>query len=166
MFFEKKDNAKVISSFIRKAESAHIGHDGMTIRLRLSKEIIKHIEKFPNEWDEKCQFNIECVGDEFLDYLRGFAQNSLGNINNIYTLSYRFLCEFDFFTVGSQLDMKLGDIKTKIQNDNAVTGSDIRIPIHYATYIMPINILKGFINDPNIVSFQEFEQKKNRGRES
>ncbi len=161
MFFEKEDNAKVISSFIQKVESLNIGGDAMATRLKLSKEIIKYIEKSPDEWDKKCQFNIENVGDKFVDNLRSFTQTGQGNINNIYIMSYRFLCEFDIFTGGeTQLNAELSDIKYKIQSDNAQTDVDIRPSIHYVSYAMPLNILKKFINDPNIGAFQKFEQKK------
>lgn len=162
MFFAEENNAKVLGSFLRKAEAAHIADEARKKRLALSREIIGYIYKSPEEWDERCSFNIKHIGDQFLHWLRDFEPSKLTDIDNIYSISYRFLCEFDFLIgAGKELSMELRMIKNKIQIENDEMDDAVRSQIIYASYVMPANIAKEFINDSNIGVFRDFEQKKN-----
>ncbi len=181
IFFENEDNAQVIDSFLRNAKKvADIEDDAIRTRLSLSKEIIEYIAKAPNQWDEKCQFNIKHFGDTFLQMLRNFNSTKLIKtgiksipqndgetepyikyIDEIYFISYRFLCEYDFFVgTGKELVYELRSIKERIQNDKDQMSDYIRSQIIYASYTMPANIIKEFVNDSNIGAFKDFEQKK------
>jgi hypothetical protein len=76
-------------------------------------------------------------------------------------MSYRFLCEFDFLVgAGKELSIELRSIKRKIEHDNSEINEDVRSQIIYASYVMPANIAKEFINDANIGVFKSFESKK------
>lgn len=161
MFFKDENNAKAIASFLRKAEATHIEDKAREIRLSLSREIIGYIYKQPGGWDERCTFNIKHIGDQFLQWLRDFDPTKPTHIDHIYCMSYRFLCEFDFLVgPGKELGMELRSIKNKIQQDNNEIDDDVRSQIIYASYVMPANIAKDFINDANIGVFKDFEQKK------
>ncbi|WAJ72234.1 hypothetical protein [Catenovulum adriaticum] len=71
------------------------------------------------------------------------------------------MCEFDFLVgAGKELSMELGSIKNKIQHDTDGIDDDVRSQIIYASYVMPANIAKEFINDANIGVFKDFEEKK------
>lgn len=161
MFFKNDDNAKVLASFLRKAEAAHIEDETRATRLSISREIIGYIYKTPEGWDERCTFNIKHIGDQFLQWLRDFDQSKPTHIDHIYCMAYRFLCEFDFLVgPGKELGMELRSLKNKIENDAGEMDGDVRSQIIYASYVMPANIAKDFINDANIGVFKEFEQKK------
>ena len=161
MFFEDENNAKVMDTFLQVASNSQINEDVLQERLLLSKEIVEHITTEPTRWDEKCQFNIKYIGDNFIQFLRGFNQGERKNINNIYIFSYRFLCEYDFFiSAGNRLHIELNSIKDRIENGNIEMDADIRYQINYASYVMPVNMLKKFLQDLNIGAFKDFEQKK------
>jgi len=161
MFFKNEDNAKVLAGFLRKAEAAHIEDESRAMRLSISRQIIGYIYKSPEGWDERCTFNIKHIGDQFLQWLRDFDQSKPTDIDHVYCMSYRFLCEFDFLVgPGKELSMELRSIKNRIENDSADMDGDVRSQIIYASYIMPANIAKEFINDANIGVFKQFEQKK------
>lgn len=161
MFFADESNSKAVGAFLRKAEAAHVENEGRKKRLDISREIASYIYRFPEGWDERCSFNIEHIGDQYLQALREFDAAKLTGIDHIYSMSYRFLCEFDFLVgAGKELGMELRSIKTKIQHDNSDIDDDVRSQIIYASYVMPANIAKQFINDANIGVFREFEQKK------
>jgi len=161
VFFGNEDNAKVLAGFLRKAEAAHIDDKTRQSRLSISREIIGYIYKSPEGWDDRCTFNIKHIGDQFLQWLRDFDSTKPSHIDHIYSLAYRFLCEFDFLVgAGKELSIELRSIKNKIQQDTDEIDDDLRSQIIYASYVMPANIAKDFINDANIGVFKDFEAKK------
>lgn len=161
MFFAEENNARVLAGFLRKAEAAHIDDVVRTKRLSISREIIGYIYKSPEGWDDRCSFNIKHIGDQFIEWLRDFDPSKPADIDYIYSMSYRFLCEFDFLVgAGKELSMELRSIKNKIQQDTDEIDDNVRSQIIYASFIMPANIAKEFINDANIGVFKDFEKKK------
>ena len=58
-----------------------------------------------------------------------------------------------------KLSAELHSIKDRIESD-AEMDVDMRSHITYASCVMPLNMIKNFLNDPNIGVFKEFEQKK------
>ncbi|KAF0215777.1 MAG: hypothetical protein FD174_4023 [Geobacteraceae bacterium] len=161
MFFGDENNAQVMGKFLRKAEAAHIEDEARAKRLSVSREIVGYIYKSPEGWDERCTFNIKHIGNQFLQWLRDFDSTKNDHIDQIYCIVYRFLCEFDFLVgPGKELGMELRRIKGQIESDVAEMDENVRSQIIYASYIMPANIAKEFINDSNIGSFREFEAKK------
>lgn len=161
MFFGDENNAQVLGKFLRKAEAAHIEDEARAKRLSISREIVGYIYKSPEGWDERCPFNIKHIGNQFLQWLRDFDPTKNDHIDHIYCIAYRFLCEFDFLVgPGKELGMELRRIKSQIESDVAEMDENVRSQIIYASYVMPANIAKEFINDSNIASFREFEAKK------
>ncbi|QSV45301.1 hypothetical protein [Geobacter benzoatilyticus] len=161
MFFGEENNAQVLGKFLRKAEAAHVEDAVRAKRLSISKEIISYIYKSPEGWDDRCTFNIKHIGNQFIQWLRDFDSSKNDHIDHIYCIVYRFLCEFDFLVgPGKELSMELRRIKDQIQSDEGEMDGDVRSQIIYASYVMPANIAKEFINDSNIASFREFEAKK------
>jgi hypothetical protein len=161
MFFENVENAAVLANFLRKADATKIHEKSKFDRLTIARTIISYMYKSPKEWDDRCSFNIKHVGIQFIDWLRDFDEGIPGSVDNIYCLTYRFLCEFDFLVgPAMELSMEMRSIKSKIQLDNNDMSEDIRSQIVYASYVMPANIAKEFINDANIGVFKNFEARK------
>lgn len=162
MFFAKEDNLKNLEEFIHRAKNNQSFDENKKKRLDLSLEIINSIHKLPEEWDKRCSFNIKHIGDKFLQNLTAFAPSTPEDINPIFCMSYRFLCEFDFFIgTGKNLSMELQSVKNRIQEDDYGKYPKIRSQIVYASYYMPVDIMKELVNSPSMSAFLHFEQKKN-----
>jgi hypothetical protein len=161
MYFAEENNLKAIGAFLRKAETINVSDENRAKRLSIAKELIGYIHRSPEGWDERCTFNIKYIGNNFLSSLRNFDPSKLTEIDDIYSMAYRFLCEFDFL-VGAkqQLSFELKSIKDKILKDVEEIDGNVRSQILYASYVMPANIAKEFINDSNIGVFRSFEEKK------
>lgn len=160
MFFENEENSRILADFIRKAEATNLNDESSQSRLELAKEIIEYIYKAPKKWDDKCSFNIKHIGDEFIRSLINFDSSNTEQLDMIYSDSYRFLCEFDFL-IGpeKELGRELRRIKNNIQQDTSEIDKDVKSQIIYASYVMPANIAKEFINDANIGAFKDFESQ-------
>lgn len=161
MFFAEENNLKSIGAFLRKADSSHIEDEARAKRLAIVKELVGYIHRSPEGWDERCSFNIKHIGDQFLTSLWNFDPSKLSEIDDIYCMSYRFLCEFDFLVgAGKEISFELRSIRNRIQDDAAQIDDNAHSQIIYASYVMPANIAKEFINDSNIGIFRDFEAKK------
>ena len=161
MFFANEENRKVLAAFIRVAEPMSIADEVRKKRLDSTRIIVDFIRKSPEDWDERCSFNIEHIGDSFLGDLRSFNASKPDSIDLLYIMSYRFLCEFDFFMgAGKELTWELSEIKNAIQYGGAEMNDLERSDLIYASYVMPANIVKDFLNNPNVGAFKDFEQKK------
>ncbi|MBL4830874.1 MAG: hypothetical protein JKY55_13450 [Aliivibrio sp.] len=159
MFFDEQ-NVKKIAQFIHNAEISNFENSYISERLKLSVEILNNIRTNPQEWDAKCQFNIEHVGEQLIKWITEFSKNSPLIVNHIYVIAYRFLCEFDFYiAAGRELSMELASVKRAIEGDKHEMEGDLASQIQYASYTMPVNIAKQVLNDPRINVFKDFEAK-------
>jgi hypothetical protein len=161
MFFQEENNLKALNSFLFKAGSTPLDDSAKRERLNVAVQIIEYIQKFPEDWDARCTFNIKYVGIQFIQSLRSFDPQKSFDIDYIYTMAYRFLCEFDFL-VGPdrELSSDLSILKNKVIDDVEEMDGMVKSQIIYASYFMPASIAKEFINDANIGVFRDFEFKK------
>ena len=161
MFCKDENNLKVLGEFLREAQATHVEDASRAARLDISKRIISYIYKSPEGWDDRCSFNIGHIGGQFIRFLEAFDSSKITDIDHIYCMSYRFLCEFDFLIgPGRELSAELRSIKNKIENDAGEMDEDVRSQIIYASYVMPASVTREFVNDPNIGFFKDLEQKK------
>lgn len=161
MFFEDENNAKVLTSFLVKSEHINVNDEVSASRLKVARKLIGYMSKSPQEWDARCTFNIKHIGSQFIEWLRDFDSKKSIDIENVYSMSYRFLCEFDFMVgAGREINIDLRSIKRQVENDVASMDENVKSQIIYASYVMPANIAKEFINDANIGVFKDFEDKK------
>lgn len=160
MFFSNERNNAIIVTFIKKASGVVIEDEKLNTRLRRSLEIIKSINRHPDEWSEKCAFNIKWIGDQFISLLEEFNSDADAYINDIYTCSYRFLCEFDFF-IGKdrELGFDISALKSAIQKDARLLDDDVCSNIIYASYQMPANLIKDFLNNEGLTEISAFDRK-------
>lgn len=147
-------------AFIKKASGVVIGDEKLNIRLIRSLEIIKSINRRLDEWSEKCTFNIKWIGEQFISWLGEFNADTPEYINDIYTCAYRFLCEFDFF-IGK--DRELGfdflALKNAIQKDARLLDDEVCSNIIYASYQMPANLIKDFLNNEGLTEISDFDRR-------
>ena len=161
MFFKDENNLKALNSFLLNASSSPIDDSVRKDRLSVAVQIIGYIQKFPEDWDSRCTFNIKHIGDQFLQSLRNFDPQKSFDIDHIYAMSYRFLCEFDFLIgPGRELSIELNILKNKVMEDVLEMDGIVKSQIIYASYAMPASIAKEFINDANIGVFRDFEFTK------
>lgn len=160
MFFSSESSTRAINSFIQQAMMSVLEDEVYKTRLVRSLEIVKYIHKNPDSWSERCRFNIKWIGDQFIEGLGAYQANSSQGIDSIYTNCYRFLCEFDFFIgPGMELSFELRSLRSSIQNDALKLDSDVSSQIIYASYVMPANLVKEFINNQEIAVFSTFSEK-------
>lgn len=165
IFFANKDNRNKLEIFISSANSVldilRNKDEKRWDRLTRVKQIIEKINESPKEWDERCSFNINSIGQKFINELASFNSESFGVIDRIYVMAYRFLCELDFLTgAESGPSIDLLKIKGNIQKDTEDMDEQTKSGIIYASYYMPVEIVKRLINHEDIVVFKNFEQKK------
>lgn len=157
MFFESEQNLKVLNAFMNQTGHFSFHDEILQMRLENSRKIIGSIARDPEGWDRRCDFNINHMGERFLDDLSSFSTSDEGKkqINIIYSIAFRFLCEYDFL-IGPDLGLNfdLEAVKSAIVND-----SEVRSQIIYASYIMPANIVKRQLNNKNLVAVSEFSAK-------
>lgn len=161
MFFENEDNSMVLDDFLRNPGVAHVDEEARASRLKAIRQIVTSMRKSSQEWDKRCGFNIKRIGSKFIGLLRDFDFQDSDRIDKLYVMSYRFLCEFDFLIgAGRELGEDLSFIKRGIEKNLDGMDEAIKSQIIYASYIMPANIAKEFINDADIGIFKNFEDKK------
>ena len=154
--FWNESNAKILSSFLCTAETVRIEDNIRKVFLSRSNTIIRHIYKNPIVWDEKCPFNIKKIGELFIHLLDDFDQRKVKEIDDIYLNSYRFLFEHNFI-IGPEreVDRELNSIIQEIQADKDKINNDLKYRISYASYVMPVDIMKELSND----SFKNIDKK-------
>ncbi|EPS8934486.1 TPA: hypothetical protein ACMDR1_003580 [Vibrio cholerae] len=160
MFFSSESSMRAIRSFIQQATMSVLEDKVYKTRLDRSLIIVNYINNHPEDWSDRCRFNIKWIGDKFIDSLASYRANSIGEINSIYTDCYRFLCEFDFFIgVGNELTTELRALRSSIQNDSLKLDGEVSSQIIYASYVMPANLVREFLNSQDIEVFSTFNQK-------
>lgn len=159
MFFGIKENSEALGRFLTNAKLVMSAAGEMGSRVSLSSQIIQLIHQNPKDWDERCSFNIKFVGDQFLSCLQNFDIESTSDSDRIYVLSYRFLCEFDFFDADNEGNHELDAIKKQVLEDTDKFDRGLKSQIIYASYFMPANLTKDLINNSDIRAFKGFEEK-------
>lgn len=160
MFFSSDYNINAMSSFIKQAKLASLEEDSVYgNRLRRSLMIVNSMNNHPVPWSERCRFNIEWIGDSFMNSLMQYRSDSLDALDDIYTGAYRFLCEHDFFIgAGKELSMELRSLKSEIANDATSRESEVSSQIIYASYVMPASLAKQFVNHKGIGDVEQYNQ--------
>ncbi len=162
MFFSSESSTMAMASFTKQAKlSAFDGeYKVFQVRLERAQQIVGYIMHQPDKWSEKCQFNIEWIGDRFIEELGSYRADSIEELNFIYTAAYRFLCEFDFFVGnGKSISFELRALKTAIQNDATKLDSEVSSQIIYASYMMPAEMTKKFVNSQGLDAVRSFDEK-------
>ncbi len=161
MFFAEKNNKAVLEKFIQLGNKKIIDNQDSMKMLKYSIGIIESINHTPEIWDNQCEFNIKHIGPRFITELSEYEPATQHDLKRIFCMSYRFLCELHLnLEKGKELSMELQEIKNNIEYDDYHNDSEIRSRIIYASYTMPVIILKELINNDKISVFKNFDKKK------
>ncbi len=168
MFFEKSDNFELINRAASKAETiaSTVDDKNLEQQLKIIAQILTYIKNNPKEWSLKCEFNIENIGEDLISELSKFClKGDSIELDDIYWMLYRFLCEYDFL-IGSekQLNSEARSIRKKIEDDIGNLSEKIRSQIIYAAYMMPASITKEIMNDTGIISLRDFKKNSRKRR--
>ena len=166
MFFEGKDVNNLIKSFLNKVEHVEVEDAIVNQRLTAVKRVLKIIQKNPSVWDEKCKVNIKHIGSSFVESLSNFDHRKHSHIEGIYCITYYFLCEFEFFLgEDMQLGFDLEEIKRQVFSDIDNLEGSAKSRIIYASYLMPANLAKDYINSSHISAFRDADRKTSEARD-
>lgn len=157
MFFKNNDTLNLMNAFINKTIALSFEDKDQQSRLTISTSIIEIIINDPQVWDENCKFNIERIGESFINSISRFTSNEPETIDRIYVFLYRFLCELEFTLDNKkELSINLSNLKQQIFDSTDTFSSHLRSQLIYASYTMPIGILKDLINNPSFTNLHEF----------
>ncbi|MEH0713159.1 hypothetical protein [Vibrio owensii] len=162
MFFFKDSNSEAINSFLRKVQSnTNEQEDSVeTKRLNRVTRIVSSIKRNPQLWDKRCTFNINYIGDQYISALRNYSSTNPKYLNLLYTMSFRFLCEFDFYSSSNEAEPEeIEGLIYEIQNDDLKLDSDVSSKLIYASYAMPARIAKDIVNSEEMDTAKGFEKK-------
>jgi hypothetical protein len=119
-------------------------------------------------FDERCTENISWLGERYIGQLIAFMQQNSEKSNeqliDIFTISYRFLCELEFSQPDS-LSMELRSIQTFVEQNLELFHGTHRQQLVYANYTMPASIAKRIIHHSALSDFKAFAETANSAQE-
>lgn len=160
-FFSKEDNQAILRGFQMTLESIPPIASPAPNVIPALKHFIRPLVSHANVFDAHCQTNIGWVGKQFMGRLIEFPKTNVEQrttaLMEIFTLSYRFLCELEFSQPG-ELAFELRDIKTFVDENLDAFPVAFQRQLIYANYIMPANVTKRLINSPALTEFKAFAE--------
>ena len=119
-------------------------------------------------FDEHCPGNIEWLGKRYIGQLIDFVEDRLGKqsdkLIDIFTTSYRFLCELEFSQPGDLSFELRGIMRFVDENLEKFKGTD-RQQLIFANYTMPANLTRRFIQNSALSDFKVFAETVNSAKE-
>ena len=158
-FFSLEKNKLIIGSFLTVLES-------MEPLREPDPEIVGPLRKFFSifsantaSFDEHCIANIGWIGESFMvrltEYVTQRSERSRENLFDIFTSSYRLLCELEFSQPG-ELSLQLRSVKKFVDENLERFAADDRQQIVYANYVMPAYVAKRLIQDSSLADYKAF----------
>ncbi|MCW7551633.1 hypothetical protein NX722_03025 [Endozoicomonas gorgoniicola] len=95
-FFQNKNYQKGINDFLDVVIRYAKDHEDQQERINVVSVVLTSMLKAPNDWDKYCQFNVDMIGDNFIESMREFKSNEAEYFLNVYVDCYRFLSEISF----------------------------------------------------------------------
>lgn len=168
-FFENETNQGVISRFINTINGLSCETKFEENRNQYLLVVCKAIKGNPDLWDERCQINIDWVGDNLVHFLSERVTNlDKEDLDNAMGLLFRFLLEYHLST-RNDLHRDLERARRFCIENTVNFTEDAQSDIRFALNEMPIAILKVIVNSPAIdsinklhISTSKFEETKSR----
>lgn len=160
-FFASEANQKILNQFLVKLTKFEGFDDkGKNIILSTLREIITSIANNAPEYDENCRSNIGWIGNNFLSNLTTLDESKEDvwrQIQEIFTIAYRFLCELEF-TISGDLNHNLMRVKNIVDNNLMLFNDSEKQQILFANLVMPTQIAKRLINHKNVKDIDLFNK--------
>lgn len=158
-FFSNSEVLESLRLFNEKIKSVAPIDSTTDDKLNFVKRSLVFFLANPEQFDKQCQFNIQYLKEHFISLLNISQTEILSKINDIYATCYRFLTEFEFTTPGDlsfELSKLIRDARENINNLNIDNEWN---QIFYATYSMPIQIAKFYMQNKKLLSVENFLNK-------
>lgn len=156
VFFADEKNKAVIQNLsnqitglIAKANEANKAD----FLLRFVGVALFNMGAFPAEYDERCRFNVEYIGEQLIQLIKGFRNESGEDIQRLFSCCYRFVIEFQ---AGSpeQLPSELLTAVHQVHDNEEFYSLDTVMTIRYAEHQMLMQVLKRYVYHPNMSDLQ------------
>jgi hypothetical protein len=167
-FFATEQNSAVIRNFQSRLKS-------MSPLAPPNPEVVRPLSAFFTVlsanlayFDEHCPANIEWLGRQYINELtivleeRSSAPDE--KLIDIFTSSYRLLCEIEFSQPGD-LSFELRGIKNFVDENLEKFKGTNRQQLIYANYVMPASITKRILNHSSLADFKAFTETVNIAKE-
>lgn len=166
-FFASEPNAAIVRNFatvLRTLPPLEPPHPEVVNPLAVFFSVLS---QNLNAFDEHCPANTEWLGQRFIGQLTSFMgerspkQDEL--LIDIFTTSYRFLCELEFSQPGD-LSYELRGVKSFAhENLDKFSGTD-KQQLIYASYTMPSIMAKRILQHSSLSDFKAFADTANSAK--
>lgn len=162
--FFSNDPHKIIFNNLRK-KLANYDLDGKEYLRDDLLHILELIKNHDVFWDDICEFNITHIGSQLMSQIDNlFHQDQQTeielNIQSIYVMFYRFLCEANFKkTSNAQIAINVNNLITNIDDHIELFSMQLRSQIIYARTMMPAAILSDLLHHENLIEVKDFNKK-------
>lgn len=161
-FFASADTQNLITKCLHKIQKLKPATQFEAERNDLLIHALTLFQKNTTQWDETTQFNIEHIGNVFLNELDS-SNTSSEDINLLYSSCFRFVMESEMFS----------DSESRVSNavkDFAIYRADefneqSKNQIFFALRDMPIKIFKSYIYTEDIKTYRDFAKLITDARE-
>lgn len=152
-FFASVDTQNLIIKCLHKIKSLTSETLFESERNDLLVHALNLFQTNTTQWDESTQFNIEHIGNTFLNELDS-SNISLEDINLVYSSCFRFIMESDMFSDGESR-------VSRAVKDFAIYRADefderSKNQIFFALRDMPIRIFKNYIYTEDVKTYRDF----------
>lgn len=158
-FFSEEYNREAIKGFLQRFSRLSFNDDMSNNMLRSVLTVLRGMYNDYEEWGEKCQYNVDQVGSRFIDLLSA-PEISRPVLEDVFILSFRFLCEYEFWTesgeFGNDLEVILNNVRDRLDDFD----EKVKTKLGFAINFMPSRIVKRLVNDPKVSIYREFLGEK------
>lgn len=164
VFFSSTDVRQLISDYSSALKLIETEDDFEKKRNELLIKILENFLNKPEQWDEKADYNIQMIGNAFIQELedKKFTKES---INRTFSTCFRFCLEPSVFSnnsaVFNNLQKQIKDFG--IYNYNNFDDRS-KEQLDYALKEMPTNIARYFFGNENISTFRQFNINFNEAK--
>lgn len=158
--FGEEDNQRALSRVINSLDGRSYSTEFEQDRDKCLIIICKSMKSHPEVWDERCQININWIGEQTAHLLQGNAtSSSKEELDELLGVFFRFLTEF-YLSTPSDLNIDLERAR-RFCSDNRSNFSGAAIDdINFALQAMPIAIVKSIANSPAIEGIKNLHSMK------
>ena len=118
-------------------------------------------------FDEYCPVNIDVLGQSFISKLHSFVDDPSNErreaLIDIFTSSYRFICELEFSQPG-QLSLELEGVKNFVDENLEQFQGRHKRQLIYASYMMPAYLTKSILQHSSFTDFKAFADTANAAK--
>ncbi|MCE9846773.1 hypothetical protein LZ626_01505 [Aeromonas allosaccharophila] len=154
--FDTNQSKTVLAKFRQRIDSLVPSSDFDKQRNSLIRLVINAMDKNPDEWNMSCQINIKWIGDQFISRLADEAELNKENLDDICSMSFRFLFEL-YLSTKNDLAFDFERARRFVFNNVEFFESSAREQIEYAIRDMPITIFKEIANSDEIETLKNFD---------